>query len=195
MNERGRLTEQLHVIPLGLLATMSMVLHFLVLKGYGFFRDEFYFVACSKHLAFGFVDQPPLAPLLLAGMRLLFGDSFLGVRLLPILAGGVVVLTAGLIARELGGDFFAQILAGLAVLAGPIFMFSFHFFSMNAFDILLWSLAALVVIRIIRTNDERLWLLFGVIAGVGLTNKISMLFFGFGLFVGLLLTRQRKHLL
>ena len=195
MNDRDRLSEGLHVIPLGLIAATNLALHLLVLKGYGFFRDEFYFVACSKHLAFGYVDQPPLSSVLLAGMRLLFGDSFLGLRLLPILAGALLVFVVGMIARELGGGLFAQLLAALAIVVGPLFMFAFHFYSMNPFDILLWSVAALIVIRIIRTGDERLWLLFGVVAGVGLMNKISMLFFGFGLFVGLLLTRQRKHLL
>jgi len=195
MNDRARLSHRLHIVALGLIALASLVLHLVVLQGYGFFRDEFYFIACSNHLAFGYVDQPPLSAVLLAGIRLVLGDSFLAVRLLPILAGAAVILTAGIIARELGGGLFAQLLAGLAVLVGPLFMFSFHFFSMNPFDILFWSLAALVVIRIIRTEDEKLWLLFGVIAGLGLMNKISMLFLGSGLFVGLLLTRQRKHLL
>jgi len=195
MNDGPRLSHPLNVAGLGLIAVAGIVLHLLVLPGYGFFRDELYFVACSNHLAFGYVDQPPLSAVLLAGVRFLLGDSFLAVRLLPILAGGAVIFTAGMIARDLGGGWFAQLLAALAVLVGPVFMFSFHFFSMNPFDILLWSLAALTVIRIIRTGDERLWLLFGVIAGVALLNKISMLFFGTGMFVGLLLTRQRKQLL
>ncbi|RPJ60177.1 MAG: hypothetical protein EHM23_11320 [Acidobacteria bacterium] len=195
MNDAGRSSYRLHVGTLGLVAIASLVLHLLVLRGYGFFRDEFYFLACSDHLAFGYVDHPPLSAVLLAAIRLVLGDSFLAVRLLPILAGVAVIFVAGIIARELGGGRFAQLLAGLAVLVAPIFLFAFHFFSMNPFDILLWSLAALVVIRVIRTGDERLWLLFGVIAGLGLMNKISMLFLGFGLFVGLLLTRQRKQLL
>jgi len=194
MNDRDRLFQRLHPVALGMIAIAGVVLHLLVLKGYGFFRDEFYFVACSDHLAFGYVDQPPLSAVLLAGVRFVLGDSFLAVRLLPILAGVAVIFTAGIIARELGGGLFAQLVAGLSVLVGPVFLFAFHFFSMNPFDILLWSLAALVVIRIIRTEDQRLWLLFGVIAGLGLMNKISMLFLGFGLLAGLLLTRQRKQL-
>lgn len=194
MKDGSRLTDRLHLAALGTVAVASLVLHLLVLRGYGFFRDEFYFLACSDHLAFGYVDQPPLSAVLLAGIRLLLGDSFLGVRLLPMLAGVAVILIAGMIAREFGGGLFAQSLAGLSVLIAPVFLFSFHFFSMNPFDILLWSVAALVVIRIIRTGDERLWLVFGLVAGIGLMNKISVLFLGFGLFVGLLLTRQRKQL-
>ncbi|RPI28960.1 MAG: glycosyltransferase [Acidobacteria bacterium] len=195
MNDRARLSHPLFLPGLALLALASLVLHLLTLEGYGFFRDEFYFVACSRRLAFGFVDHPPLSAALLAGIRLVLGDSFLSVRLLPILAGISTIFTAGLIARELGGGKYAQLLAGVPVLIAPLFLFSFHFFSMNPFDILLWSLAALVVIRIIRTSDERLWLLFGVIAGLGLMNKISMLFLGVGLVVGLLLTRQRIQFL
>jgi hypothetical protein len=194
MNDRVHLFRRLHPVALGMIALTGVILHLLVLKGYGFFRDEFYFIACSNHLAFGYVDQPPLSPVMLAGMRLLLGDSFLAVRLLPILTGAAVILTAGVIARELGGELFAQVLAGLAVLVAPGFLFAFHFYSMNSLDILLWSLAALVVIQIIKKRDERLWLLFGLIAGIGLMNKISMLFLGFGLFVGLILTRQRKYL-
>jgi len=195
MNDRARLSHQLHFAALGLVALASVILHLSVLKGYGFFRDELYFVACSDHLAFGYVDHPPLSPVLLAGIRLVLGDSFLAIRLLPILTGVAVIFTAGVIARELGGGLFAQLLAGLAVFVGPVSLFAFHFFSMNPFDILFWSLAALVVIRIIRTEDERLWLLFGLLAGIGLMNKISMLFLGFGLFIGLLLTRQRRQLM
>ncbi len=194
MNDRARLPHRLHVVALGLVATASLTLHLLALRGYGFFRDEFYFLACSDHLAFGYVDQPPLSAVWLAGIRLLLGDSFLAVRLLPILAGAAVIFVAGMIARGLGGGLFGQLLAGLCILVGPVFLFTFHFYSMNPFDILLWSLLALVVIRIIRTEDQRLWLLFGLIAGLGLMTKISMGFFGFGLFVGLLLTRHRNQL-
>jgi hypothetical protein len=173
-------------------ALFKLVLHLLTHQNYGYFRDEFYYIACSKHLAFGYVDQPPLSIFVLAVVRSLFGDSLFALHLIPALTGAFVVFFAGLIARELGGSKFAQ---ALAVIITPAFLSSHGKFSMNPFDHLFWILAAYIVILIITRKKPQLWLLFGLVAGLGLMNKYSMLFIGFGLVIGLLLTSQRKQLL
>lgn len=182
-----------------ILALENAVLHlYLVLAGignYGYFRDELYYVACGERLAWGYVDHPPLVALIARVSTELIGTSLLGLRLLPILAGSAVVLVAGLLARELGGGRFAQVLSALCVLIAPAYLFTFHILSMNVFDVLLWALGALVVARVLRTGNPRLWLLFGLIAGLGLLNKWSFLFFGFGVFAGLLLSSARRQLL
>lgn len=186
------------VIPL--LAGMALFAFLLQLVvnlfgGYGYFRDELYYIACSDHLAAGYVDQPPLSIWMLAVSRSLFGDSLVAIRLFPALAFGSLVFFSGLIAREVGGRRYAQALAALATTIAPVYLSIFNFYSMNAFDILFWALGAWIVLRILNGGDERLWLWFGVVAGLGLENKLSMLFFGFALICAIVLTAGRRHLL
>jgi hypothetical protein len=173
-----------------------VTLHLLTFSRYGYFRDELYYIACSKHLAWGYVDQPPLSIFLLRAVRMLLGDSLFAIRLLPLLAGVTTIFLAGLMARKMGGGRTAQGLAACAALASPVILGNAgRYFSMNAFDILLWSLAACILIVILREERQRLWLAFGVVAGFGLLNKYSMGFFLLGVGIGLLLTRQRRQFL
>ena len=176
------------------LALVKLILHLLTNGQYGYFRDELYYIACSDHLAFGYVDQPPLSIFILAINRWLWGDSLFALRLLPAVAGALVVFLTGLMVRQLGGGRFAQVLGALAVIVSPAMLGQSRFFSMNAFDILFWALAAYIVILIVKNNNPKLWPLFGLVAGLGLLNKYSMFFFGFGLVMGLMLTSHRKHL-
>lgn len=176
------------------LAALTFLVHAATNGAYGYFRDELYYIACSDHLAAGYVDHPPLSILVLALNRALAGDSLFAMRFLPALAGACLVLVTGLLARQLGGGRFAQAVAATAVLVAPVYLEMGNFFSMNAFEPLTWTLCGALVIRIIQTGNARLWLLFGVVAGLGLENKHSMVFFGFGLFVALLLTPQRRLL-
>ncbi len=160
---------------------------------YGIFRDELYYLACGRHLAFGYVDHPPLIGLLAWLSQSQLGESLTALRLLPALAHGGTAFLAALMARELGGDRFAQVLAVVATWLCPAYVGSFGVLSMNAFDVLIWAGALWVVMRLLRTGEKRWWLVFGLLAGVGLQNKISMLFLGFGLVVGLLLARRFEH--
>ena len=162
--------------------------------GYGIFRDEFYYIACSKRLAAGFVDQPPLAMFLLAASRNLFGVSQIGLRVLPAAAHALAVLLAGLIARKLGGRRTAVTLACLAVLTAPIILGHTNIFQMNAFSHLIWALAAYLLVLIAERSRPALWLLLGAVMGLGLLNKLDFLWFGAGLAAALLLTDLRKHL-
>ena len=174
------------------IAAAKLALHLYSGRHYGYFVDDLYYIACSDHSDWGYVDQPPLIALLTKIARLLLGDSLPAIRFFPALAGAGTVLLAGLLARELGGGPFAQPIAALAVLVAPGFLATGNLLSMNAFEPLFWSGCAFVLIRIIRTNDQKLWLWFGVLGGIGLLNKHSMLIFGFGIVVGLLLTPQRR---
>ena len=177
------------------LALFKLILHFLTNGNYGYFRDELYYIACSDHLAFGYVDQPPLSIFLLAINRLILGDSILALRFLPALAGAIVVIITGLIVRQLGGGRFAQSMAALATLITSAYLVLDGFYSMNAFDVLFWSLAIYIIILIIRRGEPKLWLLFGVVAGLGLLNKYSIGFFGLGFIIALLFTPHRKYFL
>jgi hypothetical protein len=175
-------------------AAAKLVLHLLTSHGYGYFRDELYYLACSDRLAFGYVDQPPLSIVLLSIQRAFLGDSLLALRFLPAVAGAATVFLVGLMTRQLGGERFAQVLAMFATLGVPMFLGLNHFFSMNAFDLLFWAWAAYLLIRILKEPKPHLWLLLGLVLGLGLENKISVLWLGFGLLVGFLLTRNRRHL-
>lgn len=161
---------------------------------YGYFRDELYFLDLARHLDWGYVDTAPLIAVY-AKLALLLGGSLPALRILPVLAGAALIALTMLIAHELGGGRFAQAFAGVCVLLGPAFLAVDNILSMNAFEPLFWMGAVLVVARILRTGDSRLWPGFGVLAGLGLENKHSTLFFGFAVVVALLLTGYRREFL
>jgi len=174
------------------LAGGLFLLHMAFAKNYSYFVDEFYHLACAEHLAWGYVDQPSLIAAIGWVVRRLLGDSLPAVRFLPAVAAAGKMILTGMIAREMGAKRFAQGLAALCVMVSPVYLFMDHIFSMNTFEPLFWMGCAWLVLRIISTGNQKLWLAFGALAGVGLHNKYSMLFFGFGVFVGVLLTPERR---
>jgi hypothetical protein len=179
-----------------LIALVKLGLHLAVNAsgGYGLFRDEFYYVACSRRLAAGYVDLPPLSMFVLALERQLFGDSLFAIRLFPALAGAGMVFLTGVLARRLGAGRFGQCLAALAALCSPINLAFGTYFSMNAFDLLIWTAAACLFVSVLQAPQPRTWLALGVLLGLGLLNKIGVSWLGIGLFAGLLLTPHRAQL-
>jgi len=177
------------------LACAKLLAHVLTAGNYGFYRDEFYFVAASKHLDFGYVDFPPLVAVVTALARWMFGDSASALQFFPALASAGVVVLAGLMARELGGGRFAQGISALATLVAPNILVFGTWLSMDAFDQFNWALASYALILVFKRGRPRLWLLFGLVAGVGLLTKVTILFLGFAVFASLLLTPARRHLL
>jgi hypothetical protein len=175
-----------------LIAAIKLLLHLYAAHNYGYFPDELYFIACGNHLAWGYVDMPPLIAAMMKLTRFLFGDSLQSIRFFAALAGAANILLAGRIAHELGGGRFAQGFTALSVLMASANLSMDHYMSMNAFEPLFWMGFAFLVIRIIRTGNQKLWLWAGLIAGIGLNNKYSMAFFCLGVVVGLLLTPQRR---
>ncbi len=190
---RARLTTGPAIVSY--IALVKLAIHLYAARFYGYFGDELYFLACSRHLAWGYVDQPPLIAVIVRIERLLFGDSLQSIRLFAAIAGACTVLLAGWIARELGGKRFAQALAALAVLVAGVCLSMNHYISMNAFEPLAWGGCALILIRIIKTGNQRLWLWFGVVAGIALENKYGIVFFATGVVAGLLLTKHRSMFL
>lgn len=173
----------------------KLTIHFLTCGQYGYFRDELYYMACGENLAFGYVDHPPFVAIAAKISRLLLGDSLFALRFFSAAAGAFVVFLTGMIVRELGGRRFAQFLAALAVILSPIYLGLGSFLSMNPFDHLFWALSAYILILILKSDNTKLWVLFGIALGLGLQNKYSMIFFDFGLVVGLILTANRKYFL
>jgi hypothetical protein len=163
--------------------------------GYSYFRDEFYYIACGRHLAWGFVDHGPIVALQARLGELLFGDSLFSIRILSALAGAATVFLTGLLTWALGGLRPAQALAMIGVLVVPVYIGVDGFLSMNSFEPVFWMLCALAVIRLIDDAPQPFWwIVFGLSAGVGLLNKPSILFFLIAVGLGLLLTPQRRVL-
>jgi Dolichyl-phosphate-mannose-protein mannosyltransferase len=161
---------------------------------YGFHRDEFYYLASGQHLAWGYVDFPPVTPVLALLDHLVFGTSVIGLRLLPALAGGAIVILGGLIARELGGGRFAQILAAVLVAVSPLYLGANLLFQTVAFEQLWVALAFYLLARLLRTDNPRLWPLAGIVLGIGLLTKYTVLDVAFGIALGIVLTGTRSHL-
>jgi dolichyl-phosphate-mannose-protein mannosyltransferase len=185
------------VLPLAVsvyaLAVAATCLHVAFSGRYGYFRDELYYAACGQHLAWGYVDHAPLAPFLAQLSRVLLGDSLFALRFLPAVSAAAKVFLGGWIAREIGGGKFAQFFAAFCVFIAPIYLTFDNFFSMNAFEPVFWMACAAIVLRVLNGGNPRLWLVFGVVAGLGILNKHSMLFFGLALAIGLLLTPARRQ--
>jgi len=161
---------------------------------YSYFIDEFYYIACSKRLALGYVDQPPLAAWVLALTRPLHHDSLLGIRMLAGLAQFATVWVAGLLARRLGGGLIAIAVTALSIGLCPVFLAITSFYSMNAFEPLLWTLVVYALVRLVQTRDSRLWIVIGLLVGLSFENKHTVIAFVLGLAVGVIVTRARAML-
>jgi len=182
------------MVLVGCMALAKLLLHVYFNNRYGYFRDEFDYLACGDHLAWGYVDQPPLVPFLARLSRVALGDSLRAVRFLPALASSALVPLTALIAREFGGRRFALLLSAVCVLIAPIYLSNGSLLTTNMLEPLLWMGCAYCVILAIKRDNPRYWLWFGVIAGLGLEEKYSIAVFGFAIVVGLLLTPQRRFL-
>lgn len=174
------------------LGLAAFLLQMLTNGQYGYFRDELYYIACSKHLAAGYVDMAPLAPWLLRIDRALFGDSLHSIRLIPAIAYGLGVFMTGLLVRESGGKRFATFLACTAWLLAPVVNANATRYSMNANEPVLWMAVIYFLLRAERLQQPKLLVWCGVFLGIALENKHSAVFFMGALVVGLLLTRQRQ---
>jgi 4-amino-4-deoxy-L-arabinose transferase-like glycosyltransferase len=176
----------------GLIAGLRLLLHLLTATRYGIFRDEMYYIACAQHLDWGYVDQPPLVPFTAWISLHLFGPSLFALHVIPALCGAVVVVLTGYQTHQLGGKRYAMGLAALGIALAPVMVINAHLLTTNIFEPLLWMGCASVMIRIIQTGSQRLWLWFGLLAGAGLQNKYSITVFGVGVVTGLVLTPERK---
>lgn len=193
LKEGGR--PPLEWAALIVLCTAKLLLHlFTSVQRYGYFRDELYYLDLARHLDWGYVDCAPLVAVY-SKIALLMGGSLAALRILPALAGTALVALSILIARELGGERYAQWLTGLVALLCPAVVIGDSLLTMNAFEPLFWMGCAWIVARFLRTGDSRLWVWFGVIAGLGLENKHSMMFFGSAIAIALLLTAHRREFL
>lgn len=191
-------------------ALIKLGLHLVAIQDYGYFIDEYYYLACAARPDFGYVDHPPLAAWFLGLIVSVFGDGLMAIRLPVALAGTATVYLTGIIAARLythgeparTGTAFATLVASTAALIAPIYLGINKFYSPNSFEILLWTAAAYFLLNILQQQDAPAavdsagfdWIALGIVLGLGLQNKHSFLFLGFGIAVGLLVTSARRYL-
>ncbi|QUQ66432.1 glycosyltransferase family 39 protein [Kutzneria sp. CA-103260] len=171
--------------PVLIVAAVAAVVHLAVALRYGWHRDELYYVTSGQHPAFGYVDQPPLTPVLAA-----LAGNLLALRILALAAQvGCVVLTA-MLAAELGGNRKAQALAAGCVAASPVFVGASLLFGTTVLDQVVWVAVFLTATRAVRIGTVRAWLLPGMIAGLGMENKSTVVVLLAGIGIGLLIFRR-----
>lgn len=162
--------------------------------GYGYFRDELYYLACADHLDLGYVDHPPFSIFILAVVRSVLGDSVFALRLVPALAGAATVVLTGRIAATLGGGRTAQALAAIGAGFSPILVAFSGIYSMNSLDVVFWTAAVLFAVALVQARDPRLFLPLGLVIGLGALNKIGILWLAAGIVIGLLFSPYRSLL-
>jgi hypothetical protein len=181
--------SSLAIGPVAAIVVVSVAVLLLTAGAYGLHRDELYFIVAGRHLDWGYVDQPPLTPLLTAWSATVFGVSAAGIRVLPALVYGAFIVLTAAIAREFGGTRRAQALAAVTIAISGC-LAAGHLSSTATYDLLGWLVVLWLTIRLLRGADPRLWLVAGVAAGVTLENKNLVLFLGAGLAGGLLVARR-----
>ncbi|MFI4974511.1 MAG: glycosyltransferase family 39 protein [Caulobacterales bacterium] len=181
--------------PSIVLGGVCLLLHLILNTRYGVFRDELYFIVCGQHPALGYVDQPPLAPMIAAASHALFGTALEPLRLAPALAMSATVALTAEFARILGGGRFAQWLCGVAVLLAPVFLVDGLILTTDFMQPLTWLGCSWCLVRLVQTKDERWWIAIGAIVGVSMASKYLIGFYIAGLAVGVLATPLRASLL
>ena len=192
-DQKGWLRVALILAAVKLALHLAVAAHFGPRHGYGFFVDEFYYMDAARHLAWGYVDFPPMAAVM-ARVALALGGSLFAVRLVPAVCGALLVLVTGALAKEFGAGRLGVGIACGGVIAAPLYLFEDSYLSMNALEPVLWVLMAWLVVRIIRGADPRWWMAVGAIAGVSLLNKYTALPFIFGLLLGMALRPEKTFL-
>lgn len=157
---------------------------------YGYHRDELYFIAAGRRLDSGYVDQPPLTPIVARAADVLFGHSLFGLRAVTALLVALGVIAVALLARELGGGRTAQMLAAFTVAASPLLRGHNKFLGTTGLDQLMWAVVLLSAARLVRTENPRWWIAVGAGIGLGLETKATMLVLVVGLLAGVVLDRR-----
>ena len=175
-----------------LIAAVFVVLELAVSGLYGFQQDELYFLVASHHLAFGYVDQPPLA-VLLARTTDIFGTNPTAIRILPALAGGAIIVIAARLAALYGAGRIGRIFAALGTACAPVLMGAIHTGNTTPYDLLAWAVVLLCVSTALLRDRPRWWLGAGAAAGVGLQDEYLITILLGALVVGLLVTSAHRR--
>lgn len=179
-----------------LISLVHLLIYILTLSftSYGIFRDELYYLACANRLDLGYVDHPPLSIWVLAVWKFLLSDSVFVIRIVPAIISSATVFMIGLFTVRLGGGKSAVIISTVTFMLSPIFLGVSTIYSMNVFDYFFWILSAYIFLRILESENKKLWRLLGIVIGLGLLNITSMLWLCAGILVGTVFTPFREDL-
>ena len=181
------------LIALLCIASVFALAHILTNGRYGFHRDELQFLSDARHLDWGYVAFPPFTPFIERIGLSLFGLSLIGLRLFSVIGQAVVIFVCGLMARDLGGNRFAQVTTALSVGLSGLPIFEASEFQYTSFSYVWWVLVCWFMVRLLKTENPRWWLAIGAAIGLGLMTKYSIVFFVAGLLLGLALTQARRY--
>ena len=188
------MSKRFHLSPETLLiasfAIIKILFHML-LPEYGYHRDEMYYVAIADGFSFSNLDMPPGSPLYLKLFLVLFGHSLKVVHLAAAVCGAAVIVFSMLMAKELGGKRFALVLTGVFLLFSGLIIFG-SLYSYDDPSFVVWAGVFYLLVKMLNGSDQRLWLLAGLLMGIGMLTKLTILFLGFALFASLWLVPQRS---
>jgi 4-amino-4-deoxy-L-arabinose transferase-like glycosyltransferase len=181
-------------LALSAIALAVVILHIATNGRYGFHRDELQVLDDARHLDWGFIVYPPFTPFIERVGLELFGVSLIGLRMFSVLAQAIALIITGLMARELGANRLAQVVAALAVAVSPLPLFEGTEFQYSTFDYLWFVLIAYFFIRLLKSENPRWWLAIGAAIGFGMMTKYTMGFFVVGIVGGVFFTPARRYL-
>lgn len=187
--ERIMRSDYLPLVPVVLL---KIVLHLITINRYGYFIDELYNIDAARHVSHGILEMSSLGPFIYAGWIYLFGPSMASVRILALIPGVITVFVAWGIAGELGGQRFARFMTALFVCLCPVWLAFNSFLGCDGFDQAATAVFLLLLVRILKTGNRKLWIIAGITAGIAILFKQTLLFYGLALFISLLFTKERK---
>src|SRR5688572_4758300 len=162
----------------------------LVAQRYGWHRDELYFLEAGKHLAWGYIDQPPFTPFVARVAHELLPGNLVLLRTLPAVAAAVTIGLGAAIVREMGASTRAQTMGAASVAGGGFLLGVSHLLSTAAFDLMAWMALLWLLTRVLRTADARWWVAFGAVAGLSMLNKNLLVLLGLSVLVGLVAERR-----
>ena len=199
MNELGNKNKYTEFLKseagiISLFILIKFLIHFYtnIFAGYGIFRDELYYLSCASRPALGYVDQPPLSIWFLTIYKFFFGDSVFAIRMVPALFGSLTLWFSYKITKEMGGERSSLIISLSAVLLAPIYLGMNSYYSMNSIDILLWAITFYYLVRLSKKQDDKIWIILGILLGLGLLHKISFLWMCFGIFHSYMILTKGK---
>jgi Dolichyl-phosphate-mannose-protein mannosyltransferase len=176
------------VLLFGAAAVGVIALHLATSGNLGFHTDELYYLACGRHPALGYVDFPPIVPLLARLETGLLGVSPWTLRVLPSLLGGFLVALSAAFVRRLGGSLRLQAIALLAAIAAPYLLGSNWVFQTVTFDQVTWMLSVYWFLCLVLDRRPRYWIYLGMTLGIGLEVKYTIIGLILGIGVAVLLT-------
>lgn len=189
--------QKLYWKDLTLLASIKILIHVIVNSNsiFGLHRDEYLYLAEGDHLAWGFMEVPPLTPFIGWVTKGLLGSSEVAVRFPTALLGAISILVIGMMVREMGGKRIAQAVAGIGFLLSPVFLGSNNLFQPVSINQFWWLLLAYFSVKVIKEGWNQHWISIGIVTGFAILTKYSVVFFIVALLGGLVLTRDRRLLM